>query len=385
MCAVVPAHNEEDFIDRCLTALTNAARLLRTHHPRVRSRIVVVADTCTDDTARITATYPGVDALSLHARSVGAARAEGVDLALQTFRHDPEFEPTGSTGWIRNTDADSAVPDNWFLAQFEFAQSGPDVIVGTVRPDFSDLTPQQIRAWKLRHTPSSANGHIHGANLGVRAPAYIAAGGFHADPKHEDLHLVSERLVALLMSQANFVGLPGPAKVKRLHGVATADDLVHRKFHRLAPNKLHHGASDARREGLLLRRDTHVLAEDRRLVDRRRPRHAPRGQCPRHGHQGPQTRCRQHPSRRPWHAVHVVGVHEQDEGRRADVLVRHDQRLLRQLELLNRKKWRTRVDLANAMFKYIEIFYNRQRRHSKLGYITPIAHELRFGKTLIPA
>lgn len=216
--------------------------------PRVRSRIVVVADTCTDDTARITATYPGVDALSLHARSVGAARAEGVDLALQTFRHDPEFEPTGSTGWIRNTDADSAVPDNWFLAQFEFAQSGPDVIVSTVRPDFSDLTPQQIRAWKLRHTPSSANGHIHGANLGVRAPAYIAAGGFHADPKHEDLHLVSERLVALLMSQANFVGLPGPAKVKRLHGVATADDLVHRKFHRLAPNKLHHGASDARRK-----------------------------------------------------------------------------------------------------------------------------------------
>lgn len=33
-------------------------------------------------------------------------------------------------------------------------------------------------------------------------------------------------------------GLPWPAKVKRLHGVATADDLVHRKFHRLAPNEL---------------------------------------------------------------------------------------------------------------------------------------------------
>ena len=49
---------------------------------------------------------------------------------------------------------------------------------------------------------------------------------------------VSERLVALLISQAGIVGLPGPGKVKRLSGVATADDLVHRKFHRLAPNEL---------------------------------------------------------------------------------------------------------------------------------------------------
>ena len=35
-----------------------------------------------------------------------------------------------------------------------------------------------------------------------------------------------------------------------------------------------------------------------------------------------------------------------------------------QIELPNRKKWRTRLDLANAIFDYIEIFYNRQRRHS---------------------
>jgi hypothetical protein len=33
-------------------------------------------------------------------------------------------------------------------------------------------------------------------------------------------------------------GLPGPAKVKRLRGIATSDDLVHRKFHRLTPNEL---------------------------------------------------------------------------------------------------------------------------------------------------
>lgn len=47
-----------------------------------------------------------------------------------------------------------------------------------------------------------------------------------------------------------------------------------------------------------------------------------------------------------------------------------------QIELLNRRKWKTRVELANAIFEYIEIFQNRQRRHSGLGYRTPIEHEL---------
>lgn len=56
-----------------------------------------------------------------------------------------------------------------------------------------------------------------------------------------------------------------------------------------------------------------------------------------------------------------------------------------QIELLNRKKWRTRTDLANAMSEYIEIFYNRRRRHSELRYATPIEHELRFTTAPIPA
>ena len=49
---------------------------------------------------------------------------------------------------------------------------------------------------------------------------------------------VSSRLVSVLMTQAGIYGLPGPARVKRLKGVATADDLVNRKFHRLQPNEL---------------------------------------------------------------------------------------------------------------------------------------------------
>lgn len=46
-----------------------------------------------------------------------------------------------------------------------------------------------------------------------------------------------------------------------------------------------------------------------------------------------------------------------------------------QTELLNRRRWRTRVELANAMFEYLEVFHNRQRRHSALGMLTPIEFE----------
>ena len=47
-----------------------------------------------------------------------------------------------------------------------------------------------------------------------------------------------------------------------------------------------------------------------------------------------------------------------------------------QTELLNRKRWKTRIELANAIFDYLEIFHSRQRRHSALGVRTPIEFEL---------
>jgi transposase InsO family protein len=48
-----------------------------------------------------------------------------------------------------------------------------------------------------------------------------------------------------------------------------------------------------------------------------------------------------------------------------------------QVELLDRQRWRTRLELANAMFDYLEIFHNRRRRHSALGWLTPIEFENR--------
>jgi putative transposase len=49
-----------------------------------------------------------------------------------------------------------------------------------------------------------------------------------------------------------------------------------------------------------------------------------------------------------------------------------------QVELLDRQRWHTRVELANAIFEYLEVFHNRQRRHSSLGMLAPIEFENTF-------
>jgi putative transposase len=44
-------------------------------------------------------------------------------------------------------------------------------------------------------------------------------------------------------------------------------------------------------------------------------------------------------------------------------------------ELLDRYNWPTRQALRTAVFDFIEVFYNRQRRHSTLDYLTPTDYE----------
>ena len=45
------------------------------------------------------------------------------------------------------------------------------------------------------------------------------------------------------------------------------------------------------------------------------------------------------------------------------------------VELIHGKTYNTRQEAKTAIFEYIEVFYNRQRRHSYLGYLSPVDFE----------
>jgi len=47
------------------------------------------------------------------------------------------------------------------------------------------------------------------------------------------------------------------------------------------------------------------------------------------------------------------------------------------IELVDGADWRTREEAREALFGYLEVWYNRQRRHSTLGYLSPAEFEQR--------
>jgi transposase InsO family protein len=44
-------------------------------------------------------------------------------------------------------------------------------------------------------------------------------------------------------------------------------------------------------------------------------------------------------------------------------------------DLIHRRSWPTKTEARTAVFDYIEAFYNRRRRHSTLGMLSPVAFE----------
>jgi transposase InsO family protein len=47
-------------------------------------------------------------------------------------------------------------------------------------------------------------------------------------------------------------------------------------------------------------------------------------------------------------------------------------------ELVYHRRYRSRREAIQDITEYIEIFYNRQRRQAKLGYLSPVAYEQNF-------
>lgn len=197
---VVPAHQEADRIGACLAALDAAVIQLAIARPGVPVGVTVVLDGCTDGTASVVARHH-VQTLETAHVGVGRARSLGVAQALATGGTDL----TGR--WLAHTDADSRVHADWLVQQADALAAGSHVLVGAVVPDPADLRPEVLARWTDAHPPGATLGHVHGANLGVRADAYVAVGGFDPVPEHEDVRFV-ERAHALGLRVAATTELP---------------------------------------------------------------------------------------------------------------------------------------------------------------------------------
>ena len=182
---VVPARNEEATIAASLAAIDLAVRALG--HEAAPVHVVVVLDRCTDGTEEL-ARASGADCVVSTVGRVGGARRTGVERALAVSAergHTP-----ADRIWIANTDADSTVPATWLLHHLHRARSGCDALVGIVSPRAEDLTSGELVVWKARHLFGRDHEHVFGANLGVRASAYRAVGGFEDIATGEDVRLV---------------------------------------------------------------------------------------------------------------------------------------------------------------------------------------------------
>lgn len=192
VAVVMPAHNEDQHIGKALVALKASADAL--HHERqdIQARIVVVLDHCTDRSAEIAAAHTSGDnrfsVVNVNLRSTGASRGFGFRAALEGLPADATERI-----WLATTDSDSAVPRHWLTRQVELANAGADAILGSVEPDPEGMDPAIHRRWMELHPFREDHQHIYGANLGIRASAYISAGGFPGLRSHEDRVLV-ERL-----------------------------------------------------------------------------------------------------------------------------------------------------------------------------------------------
>jgi hypothetical protein len=195
---VVPVHDEERLIPLALGALDRAMAAVADINVDVG--IAIVLDRCSDGSHELVEGWRGrtitrygdqlVEVLETAAGNVGQARKLGCRSLLQRWS-----DVAPASIWLATTDADSEVPPDWISSQLKARTEGVQLWVGAVSVcDWSERTPGTEEAWRRQYEAECLP--VHGANLGIAAGTYLAAGGFEDLSTGEDRDLF-ERAVAL--------------------------------------------------------------------------------------------------------------------------------------------------------------------------------------------
>ena len=230
----------------------------------------------------------------------------------------------------------------------------------------------------------------------IRAVHAASRGTYGAHRVHAELTLglgvsVGHNQIELLMARAAIKGLPGTRRSRPRHDTPTASDLVERMFTRTQPNRL--WVTDITehrtREGKVY---CAVVLDtfSRRVVgwsidSSQTAALVTNALGMAIANRAPEPGAIVHSD----HGVQFTSWAFTDRAKRSGLVPSmgsigdcYDNAVIEsfwgrmQTELLNRKCWKTRIESANAIFDYLEIFYNRQRRHSALGMRTPIEFEV---------
>ncbi len=196
---VVPARNEEDLIQTCLTALANQTGIAPEEY-----EVLLVLDGCTDGTAdeakKFAAEYPEFRLHTLEGPAKGSGHARHVGMETACSRLLSLDEPTGL---IATTDADTVVAKDWLESQLAAVDKGSQAIGGRIKLADDGTLPPQLADWhaergrerhrKLIEDPDLLGKTEHwqfsGASLALTAGIYREVGGLEPLFALEDEHL----------------------------------------------------------------------------------------------------------------------------------------------------------------------------------------------------
>jgi glycosyltransferase involved in cell wall biosynthesis len=189
----VPARNEECRIVASIDAVLGAAEAIG---PHITVAVSVAADGCTDRTIELLEDIADKDravrVVNGLWNSAGGARRAAVANGVASLASVGPISAQAT--WIATTDADSHVPPDWLTSQLRYADSGHDAVAGIVELHHDDDRTDRLVDLFVRNysVGTRSHAHVHGANMGIRASAYAAAGGFPPVERSEDRLLWNE-------------------------------------------------------------------------------------------------------------------------------------------------------------------------------------------------